>query len=293
MNRIGIDVGGTKIEGILLDETYTIIEKKRIPTIQEAGYESILKFVITLIKYLENKSKIPASIGIGIPGSISTITKKVKNSNIKCFNGNRIKDDIEKLLGKQILLDNDANCFALAEAKLGVAKNYDFVFGVIMGTGVGGGIIINKKIHRGRNFIAGEWAHHMIQNYGKKCLCGKNDCVNAFLSGPSLEKRWFELTQEKLSLEQIVPNLSLSKALQWKNEFIENFGISVSNIINFLDPDVIVLGGGVSNIPILYDEGKDAVCKYVYSDYIDTPILKNQLGDSGGVYGAAMLNDST
>jgi len=184
-------------------------------------------------------------------------------------------------------MENDANCFTLAESVLGSAKGYDVVFGVIMGTGVGGGIVINETLHKGRTNIAGEWGHHTLHPNGNECYCGKQGCVETYISGPALEKRWLEITGKKESLQSIVPMVSTSA--QWEEEFLENFGISLANVIDILDPDVIVLGGGVSNIPFLYDEGKEAVYDKVFSDSVDTPILKNSLGDSAGVFGACMI----
>ena len=186
-------------------------------------------------------------------------------------------------------MENDANCFTLAESKLGAAKNYNMVFGVIMGTGVGGGIVVNGKLHKGRTNIAGEWGHHTLKIGGNKCYCGKNGCVETYISGPALEKSWKELTGKTESLSLIIQNLTSDTAKQWKIEFLENFGTSLANVIDILDPDVIVLGGGVSNISFLYDEGKNSVYEKVFSDLIDTPILKNQLGDSAGVFGASLL----
>jgi len=200
-----------------------------------------------------------------------------------------LKNDIEKALSREIVMENDANCFALAESVLGSGKGYDVVFGVIMGTGVGGGIIINGSLHKGRTKIAGEWGHHTLHPNGNKCYCGKQGCVEMYISGPSLEKRWLEITGKKEPLKSIVQDLSDEKAKQWKKEFLENFGTSLANVVDILDPDAIVLGGGVSNIPFLYDEGRSAVYENVFSDLVETPILKNKLGDSAGVFGACLL----
>ena len=163
------------------------------------------------------------------------------------------------------------------------------VFGVIMGTGVGGGIVINGNIHKGSTDIAGEWGHHVIRTDGNECFCGKQGCIETYISGPALERHWLELTGRKEHLQSIIQDLSGEKAEQWKKEFLENFGIGLANVIDILDPDVIVLGGGVSNIPFLYDEGKKAIYDKVFSDSVDTPILKNSLGDSAGVFGACMI----
>jgi fructokinase len=289
MNKIGIDLGGTKIEGILLDESLNVVKKIRIPTEQEKGYISIIQSITSLVDELKSKSNSEVIIGLSAPGAISKKTGLIKNSNTQCIIGKPLQEDLQKGLEHEITIENDANCFALAEATLGAAKNYDVVFGVIMGTGVGGGIIINGKIHRGRTNIAGEWGHHTLKQNGNNCYCGKNGCVETYLSGPALEKRWTELTGKADSLELITNNLNDSKANQWKSEFLANFGASLANVIDILDPDAIVLGGGVSNVSFLYDEGRDAVYDQVFSDLVDTPILQNKLGDSAGVFGACLL----
>ena len=287
MSRIGIDLGGTKTEGIILNDNLEPIERKRIPTPQN-DYNAILNSVVDLVNDLKTKTN-DSTIGICTPGAISKKTGLIKNSNTQCLIGMPLKEDLEKALGKKVSMENDANCFAMAEAKMGAAKDYDVVFGVIMGTGVGGGIVINKKIHHGRTNIAGEWGHHTLHQNGNKCYCGKNGCVETYISGPALEKRWNEITGKKDSLTQIIQNIDDDKAIQWKNEFLHNFGTALANVIDILDPDAIVLGGGVSNVSFLYDEGKKAVYDSVFSDLVDTPILKNQLGDSAGVFGASLL----
>lgn len=288
MHKIGIDLGGTKIEGICLDDKLQVIQRKRIPTNQQNGYHSIVESIVSLAQDLA-KNISDYSVGICTPGAISKKTGLIKNSNTQCLIGMPLKDDLQKSLGKRIIIDNDANCFAMAEATMGAVVGYEVVFGVIMGTGVGGGIVINGKIHKGRTYIAGEWGHHTLHQNGNKCYCGKLGCVETYISGPALEKRWKELTGRTEPLESIVQNLNSDKAYQWKKEFLENFGTGLANVIDILDPDAIVLGGGVSNIDFLYTEGRDAIYKQVFSDLIDTPILKNKLGDSAGVFGAALL----
>jgi len=290
LNRIGIDLGGTKIEGILIDKIVNVIERKRISTNRDDGYNSIIERIVSLISELQDLDSSPTTIGICTPGSISPRTGKIKNSNTVCLIGKPFKKDIESLIGQSIKMDNDANCFTIAEAINGAAKGFNVVFGVIIGTGVGGGIVINSKIHQGRMAIAGEWGHHTLYPNGKDCYCGHKGCVETYISGPSLEKRWTELSGESVSLANIIKQKSDKQYFQiWKNEFIENFGIALANVIDILDPDAIVLGGGVSNIDFLYDEGIKSVYKHVFSDFVDTPILKNQLGDSAGVFGAANL----
>ena len=290
MHKIGIDLGGTKIEGVLLDEKYNTIERKRIETHQENGYDSIVKSIISLINELKAKTGEETSVGICTPGFTDDNSGLIKNSNTKCLQEMPLKNDIENGLGHKIIMENDANCFALAESLLGSAKGYDVVFGVIMGTGVGGGIVINGTIHKGSTNIAGEWGHHTLRPDGHECFCGKRGCVETYISGPALEKRWLELTGKKEPLQSIVQDLSDEKAKQWKKEFLENFGIGLANVIDILDPDIIVLGGGVSNIPFLYDEAKKVVHDRVLGNFTETPILKNSLGDSAGVFGACLLN---
>lgn len=290
MNKIGIDLGGTKIEGIFLDDKFNVIERTRIPTQQEKGYNSIINSIVSLVNSLKKNPGDTVSIGVSAPGAISKKTGLIKNSNTRCLIGMPLKEDLEQALKQKIALDNDANCFTIAEATLGAAKEYNVVFGVIIGTGVGGGIVINGNLHRGRTNIAGEWGHHTLRIDGNKCYCGKLGCVETYISGPALEKRWTSITGKTEALPLIIQNIDNTKSgLKWKKEFLENFAIGLANVIDILDPDVIVLGGGVSNIPFLYDEGRDYVYDKVFSDLVETPILKNQLGDSAGVFGASLL----
>ena len=289
MHKIGIDLGGTKTEGILLDDNFEIIERTRVKTNQQEGYSSILDLIKNLVDDLRQKTDQKTSLGICTPGSLSKKSGLIKNSNTQCLIGKDLKTDLENIFKHDISIENDANCFALAESKLGVAKNFDVVFGVIMGTGVGGGLIINDHIHNGRTNIAGEWGHHCIWPQGNSCYCGKQGCVDTYLSGPALETRWEQLTNKRQSLTEIIQKSDDNLLQKWKTEFLDNFGLALGNVIDILDPDVIVLGGGLSNIPFLYDEGKNSVYQKVFSDQIDTPILKNSLGDSAGVFGACMI----
>jgi fructokinase len=289
MNKIGIDLGGTKIEGILVDETFETIERKRIPTNQDDGYDSILQSIKNLILELAQESDVKTSIGICTPGALSTDSGLIKNSNTRCLIGKDLRNDLQNILHHDILIENDANCFALAEATLGVGKNSNLIFGVIIGTGVGGGIIIDGKIHHGRTSIAGEWGHHCLHYQGNSCYCGNQGCVETYISGPALEKNWSQLSGLNQSLPEIIQNTDNPKFVNWKKIFLDNFGLSLANVIDILDPDMIILGGGVSNIDFLYDEGKNLVYEKVFSDTIDTPIVKNKLGDSAGVFGACLL----
>ena len=289
MNKIGIDLGGTKIEGILVDETFETIERKRIPTNQNDGYDSILQSIKNLILELTHESDEKFSIGICTPGALSLNSGLIKNSNTQCLIGKDLRNDLQNILHHDVSIENDANCFALAEARLGAGKNSNIVFGVIMGTGVGGGIIIDGKIHHGRTNIAGEWGHHCLHDEGNNCYCGNRGCVETYISGPALEKNWSQLSNLNQSLPEIIQNTDNPNFVNWKKTFLDNFGLSLANVIDILDPDMIILGGGVSNIDFLYDEGKNLVYEKVFSDIIDTPIVKNKLGDSAGVFGACLL----
>jgi len=285
--KLGIDLGGTKTEAILLDENLNVLERKRIPTPQN-NYEEILNSISSLVLDLSSNVS-DFSLGICTPGTISKQTGLIKNSNTQCLIGKSLKNDLENKLEKKISMENDANCFAMAEATMGAAVEFNLVFGVIMGTGVGGGIVIDKKLHPGRTNIAGEWGHHTLHRDGNPCYCGKMGCVETYISGPSLEKRWTEMTGKSQTLPEIVHDIDNEIGQKWKDEFIENFGYSLANVIDILDPDAIVLGGGLSNIDFLYTDGKESVLSKVFSDIVDTPILENKLGDSAGVFGACML----
>ena len=288
MYKIGVDLGGTKTEIIVLDENLNVIERKRVPTPQN-NYDEIINTIINLVSDV-SQSISDFSLGVCCPGAISKQTGVIKNSNTQCLIGKSLKEDLENKLEKNIFIENDANCFTLAESKLGAGIGFDLIFGVIMGTGVGGGIVIDNTLHSGRTNIAGEWGHHTLHQNGNSCYCGKNGCVETYISGPSLEKRWNQLTGLTQTMPEIIENFDNSIGKQWKNEFLENFGHGMANVIDILDPDAIILGGGLSNIDFLYHEGKESIYSKVFSDMIETPILKNNLGDSSGVFGAALLD---
>ena len=290
MNKIGIDLGGTKIEGILTDENYQNITRKRIPTNQDDGYNSILRSIKNLVLELAQESNEKTSIGICTPGALSLNSGLIKNSNTQCLIGQDLQNDLKNILHHEVSIENDANCFALAEASLGAGKNSNLVFGIIMGTGVGGGIIIDGKIHHGRTNIAGEWGHHCLHSDGNTCYCGNKGCVETYISGPALEKTWLELSNLNQKLPDILQSSNNPNFLNWKKMFLDNFGLALANVIDILDPDMIVLGGGLSNIDFLYDEGKNLVYQNVFSDITNTPIVKNQLGDSAGVFGACLCS---
>jgi fructokinase len=287
MYKLGVDLGGTKTEAVLLDENFSVIKRKRIPTPQN-DYQKILDSISSLVLDI-SKNVTDFSLGVCTPGAISKQTGLIKNSNTQCLIGKSLKEDLENKLGKKISIENDANCFAMAEATLGAGINFDLIFGVILGTGVGGGIVINKKLHSGRTNIGGEWGHHTLHRNGNLCYCGKHGCVETYISGPALENHWKKLSGKSQSLKEILPDIDSEYGKKWKDEFLENFGYGLANVIDILDPDAIILGGGLSNIDFLYTEGKESVYSKVFSDLVDTPILKNELGDSAGVFGACML----
>ena len=288
MYKLGVDLGGTKTEAILLDDSLNVLERKRIPTPKD-NYSEIVDSISNLVLEV-SRNVSDFSLGICTPGAISKKTGLIKNSNTQCLIGKTLKEDLEKQLKKNIAMENDANCFVMAESKMGAAKNFQLVFGVIMGTGVGGGITINGKLHTGRTNIAGEWGHHTLHRNGNSCYCGKTGCVETYISGPALEQQWKLLSGESKSVPEILSNLDSEIGKTWKDEFLENFGYGIANVVDILDPDAIVLGGGLSNIDFLYTEGKKSVYDKVFSDLVETPILKNELGDSAGVFGAALLN---
>ena len=286
--KIGVDLGGTKTEIIVLDENLNVLERKRVLTPQN-NYNEIIHTIETLVSDVSQNIS-DFSLGICCPGSISKQTGLIKNSNTQCLIGKSLKKDLEHKLQKTISIENDANCFTLSESKMGAGIGFDLVFGVILGTGVGGGIVINNILHCGRTNIAGEWGHHTLHQNGNSCYCGKSGCVETYISGPSLEKRWNEITGLTQSMPEIINNFDYAIGKQWKDEFLENFGYGLANVIDILDPDAIILGGGLSNIDFLYTEGTKSIYSKVFSDIVETPILKNKLGDSSGVFGAALLD---
>jgi fructokinase len=292
MFRIGVDLGGTKVEGIVLDADGKELFRKRMDTQQEQGYHPILGRIKSLHDELAvNIQGKPHTFGIGTPGAISPRTGLLKNSNTVCLNGQPLKTDLEKMLGRKIEIQNDANCFAMAEALYGAGRGRKLVFGVIMGTGCGGGIVHKGEVITGPQAIAGEWGHMSIDPNGPSCYCGQRGCVETFISGGGLEARYAEKFGEKQSLKQIVKDYCAGepKAVEFMKVFFHNFGRALANVIDLLDPDIVVLGGGVSNIDALYTEGVAEVAKCVFSDCLETPVVRNQLGDSAGVIGAALI----
>ncbi|MBK6266394.1 ROK family protein [Marivirga sp. S37H4] len=293
----GIDLGGTKIEGVVLKSMADpqVLLRKRIPTEADKGYRHVVQRIKLLIDQMaaELGTK-PFKIGIGTPGSTDPDTRLLKNSNSTNLNNQPLQNDLEKILGIPVLMANDANCFAIAETRMGVVKekflDAKVVFGVIMGSGVGGGLVVNGKVLNGRHGIGGEWGHIFLDDAGEDCYCGKHGCVETILSGPALQRYYHKISGKDKTLQEIMANPAGDEfAQQTLNRLIYFFGKGLSTIVNIIDPDVIVLGGGVGNIPELYTEGVKSIEEFTFNPKLNTPILAPKLGDSAGVFGAAFL----
>jgi fructokinase len=289
--HIGIDLGGTKIEVAVLDSQDKIIFRERLFTEAHLGSKHIFDQIYALyskaVMSIQNKSH---TLGLGTPGSISKKTHLLKNSNTLCLNDLPMQTLLEDKLVHDIVIENDANCFALAEAIMGAGIGYPSVFGVIMGTGCGGGIVFDGKIRQGPQNIAGEWGHMVIDPQGLPCYCGASGCVESFISGGGLEKRIKNTTGNSISaMDFFRISLKDESLKKIKQDFYARFGQALANLINILDPDIVVLGGGLSNEESLYKEGIEEVYKRIFNDVPTTPIVKNILGDSAGVIGAALI----
>jgi len=274
--RIGIDLGGSKIEGIALDTAGTVLVRRRVPT-PRGDYRATLDAVVRLVHAIEAETGRSATVGVGMPGALSRVSGRVKNANSTCLNGQTLKDDLEAALSREVRLANDANCFALSEAIDGAGRGAKVVFGVILGTGVGGGIVIDRRVLEGPNAIAGEWGHNPLPLPDdedlplRPCYCGRAGCIETYLCGPALERE--RLVNEDEALARYEARLARALAV----------------VINVLDPDVIVLGGGVSNRDRLYDRVPRLWGAHVFSDQVATRLVKHAHGDSSGVRGAAWL----
>ena len=295
--KIGIDLGGTKTEGILIDDSGKELSRTRIKT--EKNYDGTIKGIISIVKKFENDFGDSKSVGIGMPGAVSTDSALVKNANSIWLNGKPFKTDLEKELNKNINLENDANCFTLSEAVDGAGKGHAVVFGVIIGTGTGGGIVVNNKVLRGKNNIAGEWGHISLPNrtdnekkYVKECYCGKNGCMETYVSGPGFASVFNLKNNTDYDSHRILDELKKEKeqAKVAFDQYVDHLARGLSLVCNILDPDIIVLGGGMSNISYIYENIDEAFKKYIFSDTFDTKVVKNYHGDSSGVRGAAWLS---
>ena len=290
---IGIDLGGTKTEAIILNPDSTVLWRQRMPTPRVDGYDAIISLVSQMT--LEAVAKLPAgnpfTVGVGIPGSIDSSTNLVRNANSTCLIGHPLQSDIERLISHPVRIRNDADCFTLAECHAGAGRGYGLVFGVIMGTGCGGGICINGEVREGPHRIAGEWGHQSMVPDGAECYCGNRGCVETLISGAGVENAFFNEYGQHLTMDEIVTQARSGdeRCKKTFDHFLDDFGRCLGGLISILDPDAIVLGGGLSNIDELYSEGIEMVKKYAFHDKLRTPILKNQLGDSAGVFGAAWI----
>jgi len=292
MQRIGIDLGGTKTEAIVMDTAGRILLRERRPTPQADGYEAILANIRSLVIDLERQVGGRCHVGIGTPGAISARTGCLKNSNTVCLNGKPLPADLERLLGREVRIANDANCFALSEAIDGAGQGQPVVFGVILGTGVGGGIVIDGQLLAGAQHIAGEWGHNVLDADGPPCYCGKRGCVETFLSGPGLARDHAAHGGDAaLDAQAIVARAAAGDALAEAamQRYLERFGRALSVVVNILDPHATVLGGGLSNVVRLYSEGREQLARFVFNDELRTALLPNLHGDSSGVRGAAQL----
>jgi fructokinase len=301
MNNLwGIDLGGTKIEGAVLkssNETQVLF-RDRLPTEGDKGYDHILSQIKKVVDKMEAAMGYkPAKIGIATPGTLDPSTGLMKNSNSTSLNGKPLKTDLQKLLGVELAMANDANCFALAEANMGAAHekypNAKVVFGVIMGTGVGGGVVVDGKVINGLHGIGGEWGHNYLDASGGACYCGKGGCVEKILAGPALEKYYASISGTSKSMKEVYNGYKDGSdpfAIQTMERLHHFFGAALSVVLNILDPDVVVIGGGVGNIDSIYTEGLKSLRQHIFnSKVVETPILKPKLGDSAGVFGAAFL----
>jgi predicted NBD/HSP70 family sugar kinase len=298
-NLWGIDLGGTKAEGIVLGPggLSEILFRDRLPTEAHKGYRHILGQIKSLVDMMEKQMGYrPARLGICTPGTLDPGLGTMKGCNSESMNGQPLKKDLQQLLGLEIAIANDANCFALAETRMGVVKqkfpNAHVVFGVIMGTGVGGGLVVEGKVINGLQGIGGEWGHNFLDESGGPCYCGKSGCVEKVLSGPDLERFYLAQSGTNRKLKEIYERYKAdsdpiaTKTIQRLTHF---FGLATSVLVNIIDPDVIVIGGGVGNIDEIYTDGVKSLEKYVFNHRLDTPIVKPLLGDSAGVFGAAYL----
>jgi predicted NBD/HSP70 family sugar kinase len=294
--RLGIDLGGTKIELIALDADGAEVCRRREATPQ-GDYRGTLETIWQLVLQAERELGKTGTVGIGTPGAVSRATGLLKNSNSVCLNGQPLIEDLERVLGRPVRMANDADCFALSEASDGAAAGLPVVFGVILGTGVGGGIVVKGRLLQGPNAIAGEWGHNPLpwpqadELPGPECYCGKRGCIETFLSGPGLARDFLQHTGQSLTGVDILARAESgdAEAESAFQRYEDRLARGLAHVINLLDPDAIVLGGGLSNCDRLYEEVPKRWGRYVFSDRVDTLLLPPRHGDSSGVRGAAWL----
>ena len=292
--RIGIDLGGTKIEGVALDARGVVAARRRVKTPQ-GDYDGTVRALVDLVRGLEEETGGKATVGLGMPGIISPATGLVKNANSVCLNGRPLDRDLETALGRPIRIENDANCFALSEASDGAAAGRVCVFGVILGTGTGGGVVVGGRILHGRNAVGGEWGHNPMpwpepgEWPGESCYCGRTGCIETFLSGPGLARDYARATGHPIDPVEIVRRAGAGEkeAAACLDGYVNRLARALATIINVIDPDAIVLGGGLSSIERLYPDVPEQWSRYVFSDHVTTELLPPKFGDSSGVRGAA------
>jgi fructokinase len=294
--RIGIDLGGTKIEGIALDDSGAILVRRRVPT-PAGDYNRTVSAISGLVTEIEQYLSQRGSVGVGTPGAISPKTGLIKNANSTILNGRPLHVDLSRILRRPVRLENDANCFALSEAVDGAGQHEQVVFGIILGTGVGGGLVVNKAVLAGPNRIAGEWGHNPLpwpqakEWPGQACYCGKTGCIETFLSGPGMSREYEMLTGYVLSAHHIARSAAAGDAgaLEFLSLHQQRLARALASVINVIDPDAIILGGGLSNIDYLYNGLVEQIERYAFSDSLSTKIYRAAHGDSSGVRGAAWL----
>jgi predicted NBD/HSP70 family sugar kinase len=293
--RIGIDLGGTKTEIIALDERRTELLRRRERT-PAGDYAATVALIARLVRESEIEVGKRGSVGLGTPGALSPATQKLRNSNSTHLNGRPLKKDVERALGREIRMANDANCFALSESVDGAARGAAIVFGVILGTGVGGGIVMNGRVLEGANAIAGEWGHNPLpwpqanELPGPPCYCGKAGCIETFLSGPGLVNDYRQTAGRTFAAEEIAAlAASEEAAAQAMARYEQRLARALASVINVVDPHVVVLGGGLSNIERLYENVPKLWTQWIFSDVVRTKLVRNFHGDSSGVRGAALL----
>jgi len=297
--RIGVDLGGTKIEAVALDRDGQERGRRRVPT-PRGRYGATLAAITTLVEGLERESGEPARVGIGMPGALSPATGLVKNANSVWLNGRPLRQDLERLLHRPLRFANDANCFALSEARDGAGEGAPVVFGVILGTGTGGGVVVHGRVLGGPNAVAGEWGHNPLpwprpgEWPGAACYCGRSGCVETFLSGPGVTRDHREATGEELDAMTIAARAADGDAACEATlaRYEERLARALATVVNLLDPDVVVLGGGLSNLSRLYAAVPERWGSWVFSDRVDTALRPPKHGDSSGVRGAAWLWDA-
>jgi fructokinase len=294
--RIGIDLGGTKIEALALDEKGTELARHRIDT-PRSDYDATIKAILGLAGRMEEMTGSVGSVGIGIPGSVSGVTGLVKNSNSTWLNGRPLHRDLNSAFGREVRLANDANCFAVSEATDGAAAGKHVVFGVILGTGCGGGVAIGGRVHEGPNGVAGEWGHNPLpwpraEEYpGPECYCGKRGCMEMWVSGTGIALDYRTATGRTLTTQEIVTQFEAGdrEATAAMERFEDRLARGLAQVVNILDPDVIVIGGGVSRVKHIYRKLPKKLKAYVFGGEASTPVLPAMYGDSSGVRGAAWL----